>query len=145
MSIQIEKAQESDLLEAYREDAFSFDALLEAAGADFGALVEASPEIAIRLVEAFGGTDLWIPKSAAKQSRLREVLDENDAQIVIRIYERCRLKVPTLRRLKLDIRARKIASLREKGWKMAELCRHFQLTDRQIQNILKSCRERGLA
>src|SRR5690554_4026941 len=145
MSIQIEKAQESDLLEAYREDAFSFDALLEAAGADFGALVEASPEIAIRLVEAFGGTDLWIPKSAAKQSRLREVLDENDAQIVIRIYEHYQLKVPTLRRLKLNIRARKITSLREKGWKITELCRHFQLTDRQIQNILKSCRERGLA
>ncbi|PHS47267.1 MAG: hypothetical protein COB05_09815 [Marinobacter sp.] len=145
MSIQSEKAPQSDLLKAYREEVFSFDALLAAAGPDFGALVEVSPEIAIRLVEAFGGTDLWIPKDAAKQSRIREVLNESDAQKVIRIYECCRLKVPTLRRLKLAIRARKIVSLREKGWKLAELARHFQLTDRQILKILKDSRERGLA
>lgn len=141
MSIQPEHATQDDLLKAFREGLLSFEELMEAAGPDFGALVEVAPEIALRLVVELGGTEVWVPMSADKGSPLRRVLSESDAQVVVSIYDRCRLRVPTLRRLKLGLRDSKILSLRAKGWKTSDLARHFQLTERRIQVICARHRE----
>jgi hypothetical protein len=138
---QFENSSHDDLIKAYQEGLFTDDELLAAAGPELGALVEKSPEIALRMVDAFGGTELWIPVASSESCRLREQLSEADAQAIIDIYPKCRLKVPQLKSLTAALRRRRVAALRQKGWKLAELARYFHLSDRQIVNILKRHRE----
>ena len=141
MSIKPQPSIEIDLLKAYREGAFSSDELMKSVGPDFGALVEVSPEAAIRLVIVAGGRDVWVPMTAVRKSNLRSMLDEGDVKVLCNIYRGCRIKVPTLSPLKNALRRRRIAALRRDGWKLNELAELFQLTDRQILNILKKHRE----
>ncbi|WP_036203995.1 hypothetical protein [Marinobacter sp. MCTG268] len=141
MSIKPQPSTEIDLLKAYREGAFSSDELMKSVGPDFGALVEVSPETAIRLALAAGGRDVWVPMTTSRTSSLRSMMDEADVEVLCNIYRGCRIKVPTLSPLKNALRRRRIAALRRDGWKLNELAELFQLTDRQILNILKKHRE----
>lgn len=141
MSGRREQSTEIDLLKAYREGAFSFDELMKSVGPDFGALIEVSPETAIRLVMVAGGRDVWAPMTKSRKSSLRSMVDESDVEVLCNIYRGCRIKVPTLSSLKHTLRGRRIAALRRDGWKLNELAELFQLTDRQIMKILKKHRE----
>lgn len=145
MANKFEPAAPVDLLAAYRDGLFSHDELIEAAGPELWALAEESPETMIRLADTFGGTEVWVPVEAARNSRLCSMLSEADVRILIDIYRGCKLKVKSLKSLKLALRRRKAAALRAAGWKMQELARYFQVSDRQILNMLKRHREEDLA
>jgi DNA-binding NarL/FixJ family response regulator len=79
--------------------------------------------------------------SSTQPSKLRERLDESDAQVVVDIFSRCQLNVPTLKSLKSAVRRRQVVALRADGWKQSELARFFNVTERTIQNMLKRHRE----
>jgi len=126
---------------AYREGLFSDEELLAAAGDDFEALVEKSPETAIRVADALSGVRIYVPKRLTEDCRINEFVNEADAQIVISVYPTELICVPRFMPLRRKIRNRRIAGLHAAGWMPSELAMHFQLTERQIFAILHRCRQ----
>jgi hypothetical protein len=129
-----------DLMTAYREGLFSDEELLAAAGADFRALVERAPATAIRLADSLSGVRLYVPARLTDESRLKQAVNESEAQTVISLYRTDTLHIPRFVSLRSAIRRRKITALHDDGWSPPQLALHFQLTERQIYSILRRCR-----
>lgn len=132
------------LADAYREGLISEDELREASGEDFGLIVDASAEAAALLVDAFGGTRVYVPVSLDEDSPLAEVLGEK-AHAVVDLLRGSSLDVPKLMRLRRAIRQRKIDALDAAGWSASQLALHFNLTERQVYVLLRRSRKERLS
>ena len=137
----IAQSTHDNLMTAYREGLFSDEELLSAAGGDFRALVEESPETAIRLADALSGVRLYVPARLTEDSRLREAVTEAEAETVISLYRTDMLHIPRFTSLRTTIRRRRIVALHQEGWSPSRLALHFQVTERQIYSILQRSRQ----
>lgn len=131
---------EISIADAYLEGVITDDDLLAESGENFGALVVACGEMAARLVDAYGGTRLYVPCRLDPGGQLAQALGEQSAQTLIDLCEREDVVVPRLMSLRRTIRNQKIVALRETGAAPAKLALHFNLTERQIHSIVRQHR-----
>lgn len=127
---------ETSIADAYLSGAITNDDLLAESGENFGDLVVACGEMAARLVDAYGGTRLYVPCQLDPGGRLAQELGEQSAQTLIGLCEREEVVVPRLMSLRRMIRNKKIVALHANGGSPKKLALHFNLTERQIHNIL---------
>ena len=91
----------------------------------------------LKLVEHFGGQEIYISGKQNNNSKLEGILDEDDMLNLCRHYHGSTIKIPRLMSLRLKLRNNQIIKGRNSGARLSELARKFNLTERQIHNILK--------
>tara|TARA_R110000823_G_scaffold290928_1_gene409205 strand:+ start:8978 stop:9580 length:603 start_codon:yes stop_codon:yes gene_type:complete len=134
------------LMSAYRQGLFWDHEILEIADEQFWVLAQKSPGTAIRMVDTFGGTRLWIPAGLPEGDYLQKALNAADAQIVMGLYQNSFLDVPArhplwMRRI---YQRRAIATLRDQGWTRWQLAHAFRISPKNVTWILRE-RDRRLA
>jgi len=107
---------------------------------DLVALIGLRP--ALKLVDAFGGITLPIPKGDAARGVVRresliEVIGVRATELLIDTYGGDRLYVPSCRAAMLQLRDREICAQYGAGVGVAELAIKYRLSDRHIWSILK--------
>lgn len=127
---------EINIASAYLDGLITNDDLLAESGESFGALVEVCGEMAARLVDAYGGTRLYIPNHLNPNGFLVQKLGIEAAQALVDLCGREDLIVPRLMSLRRIIRNRKILASHAKGSSPKSLALQFNLTERQIYSIL---------
>ncbi len=90
----------------------------------------------IKLVDSFGGLEIYIPNRAKKSSKLIQIIGMDDLVSLCQHYHGTVIKIPRLMTLRLMLRNQKICKARNEGIPLSELARKFNLTQRQIHNIL---------
>lgn len=100
---------------------------------------------ALRLVEAHGGTEIFIPikRESASGQALADLLGEHAAGALIRAYPGSRLPIPRCAQVLRDGRNQAILDAYDRGIPVRELARAHHLTTRQIRSILKQIPETG--
>jgi Mor family transcriptional regulator len=100
-----------------------------------------SLETVIRLVENYGGSQVYIPKTMVENSKLAQVIGPEAAQALSEVVVKGeRLDVPRALRFKTHLRNREIVRRSDLGENASSLARHFQLTQRQIFKVLEDFR-----
>lgn len=104
-------------------------------------------DAALRLVDAHGGTELFIPTHGACRSAaaLVALLGAPAASALIRAWPGSRLPVPRCARARRDLRDQAILAAYDDGTPVRELARRHQLTTRQVRSILKRIPDAGSA
>jgi Mor family transcriptional regulator len=97
---------------------------------------------AVKLVEAFGGLTLDIPKGKANAGQIRrealiEVIGVRATEVLIETYGGDKLYIPSCKDALITLRNRSIVTAYEQGTGVAELAREHRLSERQIWSILK--------
>ncbi|GGX96726.1 hypothetical protein GCM10007160_25440 [Litchfieldella qijiaojingensis] len=128
---------EISIADACRDGVITSEELLAESGESFGDLVQACGEMAARLVDAYGGTRLYVPCQLDPGGRLAQELGEQSARTLISLCEGEDVVVPRLMSLRRMIRNKKIVALHANGASPPKLALHFNLTERQIQSILR--------
>lgn len=90
----------------------------------------------VRLSMVFGGTRLSIGNGSTSRQRLSVVVGEELAEKLIFHYQGVALDVPKLRLLKRERRDEAIAGDAASGMNQRELSMKYDLSERQIRNIL---------
>lgn len=133
---------EISFTDAYLGGVITDDDLLAVSGDNFGALVVACGEMAARLVDAYGGTRLYVPCQYDPNGRLAKEIGTQSAETLIGLCEREEIAVPRLLSLRRTIRNRKLAALHSEGASASQLALHFSLTERQVYSILRQHKSR---
>lgn len=95
-----------------------------------------SQDAILKLVEAYGGQKIYIPSKADPQSKLAQVVTENDLKVLCKHYHGCEVVVPKMQKLRTQFRDRQIIKDRDEGMNINELASKYNRSARQIQNIL---------
>lgn len=85
---------------------------------------------ALRLVDAYGGTTLYVPETAAPEHRLVQSIGAEAAIKLTTIYAMCKIEVPTLRM----VRTRKALIAATVG-KTSEIARELGVTTRWVRMV----------
>jgi Mor family transcriptional regulator len=96
-----------------------------------------SVEALIKLVDSFGGQDLYIPAKLEPDSTISLVIGSGDAELLSKYYHGSDIAIPTLKRLREKYRNIEIRNLKSQGISSNKLASDFNLTKRQINNITK--------
>lgn len=92
----------------------------------------------LKLMEAFGGTEFWIPEKLQHVHPLVAAVGPEAAQTLCEYMAGVRLKIPRGKAIKIEIRNSAIRRERHEGAKLSELALRYELTDRQVLNILNA-------
>lgn len=92
----------------------------------------------LRLMEAFGGTELWVPERLFYNHKLLEALDGEAAQSLCEYMAGSRIRVPRGAAIIREVRNRAIRRERHQGAKLDELALRYKITDRHVLTILNS-------
>jgi len=92
----------------------------------------------LKLMDAFGGTEFWVPQRMPHHHPLVDAVGAEAAQTLSEYMAGERLKVPRGKHLKTEIRNRAIRRERNGGAKLSELALKYELTDRQVMKILNA-------
>ncbi len=92
----------------------------------------------LKLMEAFGGTEFWVPEKLQHLHPLVAAIGPEAAQTLCEYMAGERLKVPRGKAIKIAVRNAAIRRERHEGAKLAELALRYELTDRQVLNILNA-------
>ena len=92
----------------------------------------------LKLMDAFGGTEVWIPEKLNHAHDLVAAVGAEAAQTLCEYMSRERVKVPRGAAIRREVRNRAIRRERHEGAKLAELALRYGMTDRQVLNILNS-------
>lgn len=92
----------------------------------------------LKLMEAFGGTEFWVPEKLHHQHPLVDAIGAEAAQTLCEYMARERIKVPRGVGITRGVRNQAIRRERHEGAKLAELALRYRLTDRQVLNILNA-------
>lgn len=93
----------------------------------------------MKLLKARGGIRLWLPKNSENSEILTELLGPQlAAQLVEAFPDERVIKMPKADKLLAQIRDDAIRAQYAKGDSQAVLAIRYDLTDRQIENIVKS-------
>lgn len=92
----------------------------------------------LKLMDTFGGTEFWVPRRMPHNHPAVDAIGPEAAQTLCEYMAGERLKVPRGRHLKNEIRNRAIRRERHEGASLAELALRYDLTDRQVMNILNA-------
>ncbi len=93
----------------------------------------------MKLLKARGGIRLWLPKNSENSEILTELLGRQlAAQLVEAFPDERVIKMPKADKLLAQIRDDAIRAQYAKGDSQAVLAIRYDLTDRQIENIVKS-------
>lgn len=90
------------------------------------------------LMEAFGGTQLWVPEKLSHNHLLVDAIGAEAAQQMCEYMAKERMLVPRGESIRREIRNRAIRRERFQGAKLAELAIRYRMTDRQVLNILNA-------
>ena len=93
---------------------------------------------ALKLVDRYGGTRVWVPALVDADHPLAKLLGEQEAQGVAQIYGRRWLSVPRCAALLRAERARQVRARYDAGDDPRTLARAYRLTERTIWRILGS-------
>tara|TARA_R110001583_G_scaffold195296_1_gene371563 strand:- start:3026 stop:3493 length:468 start_codon:yes stop_codon:yes gene_type:complete len=103
---------------------------------DIGLLAAESEELTAILSDHFGGTVIYIPHDMKESAALVEVVGSRNATTITDILGGMRIYVPKLDTLRRQYRNREIRNLRESGEYISSIARRFNLSDRQVHNVL---------
>lgn len=92
----------------------------------------------LKLMKAFGGTDIWIPKRLSHNHELVNAIGPEAAQTLCEYMAGERFKVARGKAIEIEVRNRAIRRERQEGAKLSDLALRFELCDRQVLNILNS-------
>lgn len=92
----------------------------------------------LALMKAFGGTELWVPQKLSHAHALVGAIGPEAAQTLCEYMAGERCKVPRGAEIIREIRNRAIRRERREGAKLDELALRYEITDRQVLNILNS-------
>lgn len=92
----------------------------------------------LKLMDAFGGTELWVPKRLAHDHPLVEALGAEAAQCLVEHAPCENIRVPRGAGIIREVRNRAIRRERRAGALISELALRYQLTERQVLTILHS-------
>lgn len=92
----------------------------------------------LQLMKAFGGTEIWIPQKLNHAHGLVAAIGPEAAQTLCEHMTCERVKVPRGAEIIREIRNRAIRRERREGAKLDELALRYEITDRQVLNILNS-------
>jgi hypothetical protein len=102
-----------------------------------------SLEAIVRLIEAYGGAEAYIPSTAVNDSKLARTIGLEPAKTLSKVLAKSKpeiLKVPRAARFRLYLRNMEIISRSDIGATSVDLARDFGLSQRQIFNILEEFR-----
>lgn len=92
----------------------------------------------LALMEAFGGTELWIPEKLAHNHLLVDAIGAEAAQQLCEYMAREQIRIPRGAAIFREVRNRAIRRERTEGAKLSELALRYKMTDRQVLNILNA-------
>lgn len=92
----------------------------------------------LKLMEAFGGTEFWVPEKLQHLHPLVAAIGPEAAQTLCEYMARERIKVPRGAAIRREVRNHAIRRERHEGAKLAELALRYGMTDRQVLNILNA-------
>lgn len=92
----------------------------------------------LKLMEAFGGTEFWVPEKLHHHHPLVDAIGAEAAQTLCEYMARERIKVPRGAGITREVRNQAIRRERQDGAKLAELALRYRITDRQVLNILNA-------
>jgi len=92
----------------------------------------------LKLMDSLGGTEVWVPQRIPHNHPLVEAAGPEAAQTLCEYMAGERFKVPRGRAFKMEVRNRAIRRERQEGAKLADLALRYELTDRQVMNILNA-------
>ncbi len=92
----------------------------------------------LSLMKTFGGTEVWVPQKLSHAHDLVRAIGPEAAQTLCEYMAGERCKVPRGADITREIRNRAIRRERREGAKLAELALRYEVTDRQVLNILNS-------
>lgn len=94
----------------------------------------------LKLVDAFGGQDVYVPRKETIDSKLGNVIGTKDLSVLRDYYKGSHIKIPRLMPVRRMLRNQEISEVRTKGAAINEIAAQFDLTERQILNILRKRR-----
>jgi len=93
-------------------------------------------EAIVKLIEAYGGQNLYIPSKPSSNSHVTATIGIKNMQALCAYYPGGEVVIPRFHKLRLRFRDREIIAGHKRGMRNHELASQFDLTVRQIQNIL---------
>jgi Mor family transcriptional regulator len=91
---------------------------------------------ALKLMERFGGTPLYVPVEISPADPLARCLGIESARLLAERFKREQIYIPTGARARRVVRDRDIVRRHAAGETHAALARRFNLSSRRIQSIL---------
>jgi len=95
------------------------------------------PALALKVAEHYGGCHLSIPQDADNAPALVAVLGETMAVTLCAVYGGEILTIPRAINARRHVRNQVIQAGRRAGATLRELARRFDLTERQVSNIVR--------
>ncbi|MFK5892852.1 MAG: Mor transcription activator family protein [Pseudomonadota bacterium] len=94
-----------------------------------------------KLIEHFGGSDIYTPKNPKKDSKLCHVIGIVELRKLSKAFPGVELPIPRFQRLLLKKRNQQIVLERAQGMAIKDLAKRYNLTSRHISNILREQRK----
>jgi len=94
-------------------------------------------DVALKLIEKYGGCDITFPYHAVEKHPLFDVLGPVNFEKLCACFGGEQMFIPKSVALSRHIRNEKIHELRAQGKRLPDIARAVGLTQRQIKNILK--------
>lgn len=86
----------------------------------------------LKIIEAFGGTQLYIPSDRKRSANLEGVIGRTSVEKLSKIYGGDNIYVTSGARLRYSARKKMISSLRKKGWTVSRIARHLNVSERTV-------------
>lgn len=82
--------------------------------------------------------DLYVPLRAKPASALAQLIGQTAAEKLCAVYGGRTISIPQCDALRRSVRDADICRMATEGTTQTEIARHFEMTDRQVRNILKA-------